>query len=81
MNTVPVDQPLFLDHGQVSFSTGTAVVVAHGSAHLLVVHLLASVGLHLAPGSGKLHGVAHLEDPVGLTHPADYPRIVRSARR
>ena len=71
-----IDQPFLLDHGQVAFSTGTPVMIPHGSAHLLVVHLFASVQLHPAPRPGKLHRVAHLEDAVTVADPADDARVV-----
>ena len=66
-----VDQPLLLDHGQVAFPARAAVVVAHGPAHLLVVHLFASVGLHQAPRASELERVGHLEDAVRVADPAD----------
>ena len=72
----PVDQPLLFDHGQVALPARAAVMVPHGPAHLFVVHLFAPVGLHPAPGPGKLHGVAHLEDAVALIDPADDPGVV-----
>ena len=57
-----VVESLLLDHGEVALPalSLTAVVVAHGSRHLLVVHLLRPVGLHLTPRPGELQGVGHL---------------------
>ena len=76
--TKPVEEPLFLDHGEVALSTllGVPVVVPHGAGELLVVHPHASVALHEAPGSGEFVGVVHPEHPEGLVYPADYPRVV-----
>ena len=73
-----VDQPLFLDHGQVAFPALllVAVVVPHGPAHLLVVHGLRPVGLHLAPGPGKVACVIDLEHAGDLVDPADDLGIV-----
>ena len=57
-----VIQSLLLDHGQVSFSSQslTSIVIPHSSGHLLIVHFFRSVGLHAAPGLGKLQGVGDL---------------------
>ena len=61
-DTSPIAESLLLDHGEVALPalSLTAVVVAHGSRHLLVVHLLRPVGLHLPPRPGELQGVGHL---------------------
>ena len=61
-DTSPIAESLLLDHGEVALPalSLTAVVVAHGSRHLLVVHLLRPVGLHLTPRPGELQGVGHL---------------------
>ena len=71
-----VDEPLLLHHREVAFPRRTAVVIPHRPAHLFVVHLLAPVGLHPAPRSSELEGVAHLEDAVGVADPADDSRVV-----
>ena len=74
----PVEQPLLLHHGQVAFATllDAAVVVPHGPGQLLVVHLYSSIRLHQAPRAGKIVGVVHPEDAVGLVDPADHARVV-----
>ena len=62
MYNLLVVESLLLDHGEVALPalSLTAVVVAHGSGHLLVVHLLRPVGLHLPPRPGELQRVCHL---------------------
>ena len=57
-----VVEALFLDHGEVALPalSLTAVVVAHGSGHLLVVHLLGPEGLHLPPRPGKFQRIGNL---------------------
>ena len=57
-----VVESLLLDHGEVALPalSLTAVVVAHGSRHLLVGHLLRPEGLHLAPCPGKVQRIVDL---------------------
>ena len=69
-----VVESLLLDHGEVALPalSLTAVVVAHGSRHLLVVHLLRPVGLHLPPRPGELYCAARILSLVGLA--TNYPK-------
>ena len=67
-------ESFLLDHGEVALPalSLTAVVVAHGSRHLLVVHLLRPVGLHLTPRPGELYCAARILSLVGLA--TNYPK-------
>lgn len=73
-----VVKPLLLDHGQVSLPPLplASIMVPHSPGHLLIVHLLRSVGLHAAPRLGKLQGVCDLKAAGLIVHPGDNTWIV-----
>lgn len=73
-----VIKTLFFHHRQVALPSLslTTIVIPHGPWHLLIVHLLWPVGLHLTPGSCKLHSVGHLEAASFIIHPGYHTWIV-----